>query len=110
MPIYEYECLKCGKRTEVLQRLDEAPFAVCPECGGGLRKLISSPAFHFKGSGWYATDYAAKKGGDTESKESKSEPAAESKSESKAGEGAKADKTKETAAGTKSSGSAGGSE
>jgi putative FmdB family regulatory protein len=105
MPIYEYECLKCGKRTEILQRLDEAPLAACPECGGAVKKLLSSPAFQFKGTGWYKTDYADKKG----SAESKPE----SKSESKADEGAKADKAdkadkpKEAAAGTKSSGSAG---
>ncbi|HEX9942690.1 MAG TPA: FmdB family zinc ribbon protein, partial [Thermoanaerobaculia bacterium] len=56
MPIYEYECLKCGRRTELLQRLDEAPLAACPECGGEVKKLISPPAFQFKGSGWYVTD------------------------------------------------------
>ena len=110
MPLYEYECLQCGRRTEVLQRLGEAPLAVCPECGGQVRKLISSPAFQFKGSGWYATDYATKKGGGEESKP-------ESKTEGKADEGGKsdkadkgdgeADKPKEAAAGAKSSGSAG---
>ncbi|MFP5288442.1 MAG: FmdB family zinc ribbon protein, partial [Thermoanaerobaculia bacterium] len=56
MPIYEYECLSCGKRTEVLQRLDEAPLASCPKCGGEVKKLLSAPAFQFKGSGWYVTD------------------------------------------------------
>ncbi|HEY7214771.1 MAG TPA: FmdB family zinc ribbon protein, partial [Thermoanaerobaculia bacterium] len=60
MPLYEYQCLQCGKRTEVLQRLDEAPLAACPQCGGEVKKLISSPAFQFKGSGWYVTDYAGK--------------------------------------------------
>ena len=103
MPLYEYQCLQCGKRTEVLQRLGEAPIAACPQCGGEVKKLISSPAFQFKGSGWYATDYAGKKGGaESKSEESKSE----AKPETKAGEGAKADKPKESAAaGTKSSGS-----
>jgi putative FmdB family regulatory protein len=62
MPIYEYQCLRCEKKTEVLQRFDEAPLAVCPDCGGEVKKLISSPAFQFKGSGWYVTDYARKGG------------------------------------------------
>ena len=102
MPLYEYECLKCGRRTEILQRLDESPLAVCPHCGGEVKKLISSPAFQFKGSGWYVTDYAGKKGAESKS---------EAKSESKADEGGKpekadkADKPKEAAAGAKSSGS-----
>jgi putative FmdB family regulatory protein len=63
MPIYEYQCLACGRRHEAIQKLDEAPLAVCPDCGGALKKMVSSPAFQFKGTGWYATDYAAKKGG-----------------------------------------------
>lgn len=64
MPIYEYQCRACGERTEILQRLDEAPLAHCPRCGGPMTKLISAPAFQFKGSGWYVTDYAGKgKGG-----------------------------------------------
>ena len=78
MPLYEYECLNCGKRTEVLQRFDDPPLAACPRCGGEVKKLISSPAFQFKGTGWYVTDYAGKKGGAAESK---------SKSESKEGGG-----------------------
>lgn len=60
MPLYEYQCLRCEKKSEVLQRIDEAPLAACPHCGGEVRKLISSPAFQFKGSGWYVTDYASK--------------------------------------------------
>jgi putative FmdB family regulatory protein len=63
MPLYEYQCLNCGKKTEVIQKFDDAPLAVCPSCGGEVKKLISSPAFQFKGTGWYVTDYAGKKGG-----------------------------------------------
>src|SRR5579864_1840038 len=63
MPLYEYQCTACAKRTEVLQRYDDAPLAACPACGGAVKKLISSPAFQFKGSGWYVTDYARKGGG-----------------------------------------------
>lgn len=86
MPIYEYECLQCGKRTELLQRMDEAPMAACPQCGGEVRKLISAPAVQFKGSGWYVTDYAGKKGAAAGKSESKSEAKSESKSESSSGE------------------------
>jgi len=63
MPIYEYRCEACGETTEVIQRLDEAPLEICPRCGGALKKLLSAPAFQFKGSGWYVTDYARSGGG-----------------------------------------------
>jgi len=63
MPIYEYQCQDCGKRTEALQKIGAAPLTTCPHCNGPLKKLISSPAFQFKGSGWYVTDYARKGGG-----------------------------------------------
>lgn len=98
MPIYEYECLSCGKRTEVLQKMDDAPLAACPNCGGEVKKLISAPAFQLKGSGWYATDYGGKKGGGAS--ETKSESKTESKAESKP----------EKAAVSESKGSGGGSE
>lgn len=57
MPIYEYECKKCG-RLEVIQGFDETPLTKCPDCNkAGLTKLLSAPAFHLKGNGWYATDF-----------------------------------------------------
>lgn len=62
MPIYEYRCDDCGRTSETLQRLGDPPLAECPHCGGRVRKLISAPSFQFKGSGWYATDYAKKPG------------------------------------------------
>ena len=61
MPLYEYACEDCGERSEVLQQLNDMPLSVCPSCSGRLRKLFSAPTFQFKGSGWYATDYAGKK-------------------------------------------------
>ena len=61
MPIYEYVCGKCGRKTEVIQRVGEAPLKVCPHCGGRLKKAFSAPAIQFKGSGWYVTDYARAK-------------------------------------------------
>jgi putative FmdB family regulatory protein len=62
MPIYEYRCQSCGKTSELLQKMSDPPMAACPLCGGEVKKLISSPAVQFKGSGWYVTDYGGKKG------------------------------------------------
>ena len=80
MPLYEYQCEACGERFEKIQKFSDPPLEVCAKCGRGpIRKLLSSPAIQFKGSGWYITDYAKKSspsgGKDTkdakESKESK---------------------------------------
>lgn len=60
MPIYEYQCAACGQVVEKWQKFSEAPLTVCPQCGGSLEKLISSCAFHLKGSGWYVSDYGGK--------------------------------------------------
>ena len=58
MPLYEYQCEACGHRFEVIQKFSDAPVEACPRCSGAVRKLLSSPAIQFKGSGWYITDYA----------------------------------------------------
>ncbi len=63
MPIYEYQCAGCGRVTEKWQKISEPPLTVCPACGGSLHKLISSCAFHLKGSGWYVTDYGGSRAG-----------------------------------------------
>lgn len=60
MPLYEYQCEACGNRFERIQKFSDPPVEECPKCGGAVRKLISSPAIQFKGSGWYVTDYAKK--------------------------------------------------
>lgn len=60
MPLYEYQCRKCHCLMERIQRFSDPPLTVCPHCGGELEQLISAPAIQFKGSGWYATDYARK--------------------------------------------------
>lgn len=76
MPLYEYECKTCGERTEAIQRSDDPLLTVCPRCGGALRKLLSAPAFRFKGSGFYVTDYGKageKKNGEKETSSSKGE-------------------------------------
>ncbi|MCC7181148.1 MAG: zinc ribbon domain-containing protein [Acidobacteria bacterium] len=58
MPLYEYQCDACAHRFEVIQKFSDAPIETCPKCGGAVKKLLSSPAIQFKGSGWYITDYA----------------------------------------------------
>ena len=60
MPLYEYECDACGRRFEIIRKFSDPPLDACPTCGGAVHKLISSPAFQFKGTGWYITDYAKK--------------------------------------------------
>jgi putative FmdB family regulatory protein len=66
MPLYEYQCTKCGARFEKIRKFSDPPLDVCPKCGGGpVEKLLSAPAFQFKGSGFYITDYARK--GESES-------------------------------------------
>lgn len=57
MPIYEYQCGKCGKVFEIFQKISDKPLTECNECKGKLSKLISNCAFHLKGNGWYVTDY-----------------------------------------------------
>jgi putative FmdB family regulatory protein len=99
MPLYEYQCDQCSHRFEVIQKYSDAPIDVCPKCGGTVKKLLSSPAIQFKGSGFYITDYARKgdsattpassnsSGATADSKsDSKSESKPESKSESKPAE------------------------
>jgi putative FmdB family regulatory protein len=68
MPLYEYECGACGHRFEKIQKFSDTLESVCPRCGGVVRKLMSSPAIQFKGSGFYITDYVKKdQGGESKS-------------------------------------------
>ena len=60
MPLYEYQCLKCAKRTEKIESVAGPHLKKCPHCGGKVERLQSAPAIQFKGSGWYVTDYAGK--------------------------------------------------
>ena len=90
MPIYEYQCEKCGT-FEITQRITEKALAKCPTCKSKVKKLISNTSFQLKGSGWYVTDYARKEkekaGAKTENgakaSESKSDSTTETKSDSK---------------------------
>jgi putative FmdB family regulatory protein len=109
MPLYEYECKKCGHRFEKIQKFSDKMVKKCPECGGQVEQMISAPAVQFKGSGWYVTDYAKKSsspgssGGDSGSKD-KSDDKTKSDSSSKdasskdssSKEGSKAGSSKES--------------
>ena len=64
MPLYEYQCDACSTRFERIQKFSDPPIETCPSCSGPVRKLLSSPAIQFKGSGWYITDYAKKGSGE----------------------------------------------
>jgi len=98
MPLYEYECKKCGHRFEKIQKFSDPMLKKCPECDGKIEQMISAPAIQFKGSGWYVNDYAKKassassgkngnesvkaESSEGKSSESKSETKSDSKSES----------------------------
>lgn len=98
MPIYEYECRKCKAHTEVYQKITDKPRTRCPKCKGRLDKLMSASAVHFKGTGWYVTDYGGK-GKKTESVEEKKSAAADTGTADKT-------KSKDTTTSKKSSESA----
>src|SRR5882762_1528706 len=81
VPLYEYKCLKCGRKTEKIENVDGPHLKKCPHCGGKVEALFSAPAIQFKGSGWYVTDYGGKKSSGDSGKDDK--PATESKESSK---------------------------
>ena len=92
MPLYEYECTKCHRRTEKIESVSGPHLKKCPHCGGKVEQAITAPAIQFKGSGWYVTDYAGKGGGKEapaekaekgESKEAPKETAAKETKETK---------------------------
>jgi len=61
VPLYEYQCTKCFRRTEKIESVSGPHLKKCPHCGAKVERLQSAPAIQFKGSGWYVTDYAGKK-------------------------------------------------
>lgn len=81
MPIYEYRCQHCGHGFELIQRFSDEAQQPCPQCGKTADRQMSAPAFQFKGSGWYLTDYAKKNSPSPSS--SSSETKTETKSETK---------------------------
>src|SRR5947208_10228249 len=99
MPLYEYECDACGHRFEVIQKFSDAPIEKCPSCGGPVHKLQSAPAFQFRGTGFYATDYAKKDEGKTAKPEAASTEDGKGKTE-KSDKGEKPAATSEKPAGS----------
>jgi putative FmdB family regulatory protein len=95
LPLYEYQCRKCGHRFEKIQKFSDAAVKKCPECGGAVEKLLSAPAVQFKGSGWYVTDYARKGAAAAGESADGAGKSAGEKSESKA-EGEKAESKTES--------------
>jgi len=95
MPIYEYKCAECGERVEKMQKVADAPLAVCEVCGGKLEKQWSLSGFQFKGAGWYVTDYSNK----TKEKSADKSDAAEKTERAETGEKTeKAEKPEKTSA------------
>jgi putative FmdB family regulatory protein len=93
VPIYEYRCDECGDSFDVLQRMTDDPLVTCKQCGGTLRKVLHPVAIHFKGSGFYTTDYGKGSGrrpggrdASAEGGESSSGDASSTKDESSSGE------------------------
>jgi len=91
MALYEYQCQQCGVRSEVLQKMADAPLTTCTACGGPLKKLASSPSVQFKGSGWYVTDYGRNKTGGDSGKSEKGEKAEKTEKSEKAEKSEKSD-------------------
>ena len=77
MPLYEYECTKCHRRTEKIESVAGPHLKKCPHCGGKVERLLAAPAIQFKGSGWYVTDYAGKKSGASDSAPAKESASSE---------------------------------
>ena len=102
MPLYEYECKKCGYRFERIQRFSDPMVKKCPECGGKVEQLISAPAVQFKGSGWYVTDYAKKPSGGSASKSESSDGKSDSSKDSGKDSGTKKDSKPKTEPSSKS--------
>jgi len=122
VPLYEYNCNNCGHRFEKIVKFSDEPLKVCPQCGKEtIEQLLSAPATHFKGGGWYVTDYARKSSapsssGNSDKKsdvnassdsksDSKSESTSESKSEKKSDSTPSPSKSDTSANSSSSSGS-----
>lgn len=95
MPLYEYQCAKCKRRTEKIENLNGPHLKKCPHCGGKVEQTLTAPAIQFKGSGWYVTDYAGKKSGDDSAPAAKTD-AGESKVPAGKETGAKESTAKES--------------
>jgi putative FmdB family regulatory protein len=87
VPIYEYQCEKCGDSFEILQKMADDPLVTCQKCGGALRKVLHPVAIHFKGSGFYTTDYGKGSGHRGAAREATAESESSGEKGSAAGDG-----------------------
>ena len=92
MPLFEYECTKCGNRFEKIQKFSDRTVKTCPKCKGKVERLPSAPAIQFKGTGWYITDYARKKDSSSDDKSSKGSSDSSDDKSSKGSSGSSDDK------------------
>jgi putative FmdB family regulatory protein len=113
MPIYGYRCSECQHELELLQSMSDAPLTQCPQCGGRLQKLLYPVGVHFKGSGFYSTDYKKNGGSKTSSEQSEGKgegsangSSSESKSSESKSEG-KSESKSDSSSSTKSESSSG---
>lgn len=83
MPLYEYQCRNCGYVFERIQKFTDPEVTKCPQCKGGVERLLSAPAVQFKGTGWYVTDYARKGGSESKASGDGTETTAPEKKEKK---------------------------
>jgi putative FmdB family regulatory protein len=89
VPIYEYQCTKCGEVFEAFQKINDEPVSSCRFCDGSVERLISHTSFQLKGSGWYLTDYSRKsQPSDSGSSGVKENKSSETKTSEGAGTGA----------------------
>ncbi len=83
MPLYEYACTRCSRHFERIEKVSGPHLKKCPKCGGKVERLAAAPAIHFKGSGWYVTDYARKEPAASDAKPDESAKSAKPEKESK---------------------------
>ena len=102
MPLYEYQCEKCG-RFERIVKFSDPPLAACPTCGGPVAKLFSSPAIQFKGSGFYITDYAKKTSPESSGNRSSGDKSDKASADKGSGEKSSSEKTEKSSTDSSSS-------
>jgi putative FmdB family regulatory protein len=96
VPLYEYQCTKCKRRTEKIESVAGPHLKKCPHCGGKVEQTLTAPAIQFKGSGWYVTDYAGKKSAGSESATAAKSDSNESKDSAAKASEAKESSSKES--------------
>ncbi len=95
MPLYEYKCSSCGEVFDVIEKFSDEPLKLHAGCGGVVERVVCPAAFHFKGSGWYVTDYGRGSNG------KKLDPGAAPKKEAASSPSKPAEKKAESSASTK---------